>query len=232
MVRSNNRPWLSGRRKQEAAPNTQPPPQTGPKGPSSHKPKRPSASSPALFQLARVLFGFRVCQEEHTTGSRTSHDESVVGKRPLMLIAPNWLGVSEAAIKRAQTMAGSRYIGFVADMYGDGRISAGPPEAAELANALRADVKERRLRISAAMHRSKQHLLFGQAFSSPNGASSAVHRVALNRCPVRPQRRSVSSSRPARGLLSAACGRSTADRRIALDHWGTNSAAAAHHPVA
>jgi len=79
------------------------------------------------------------------------HDDRVAGKRPLMLIAPNWLGVSDAAIKRAQMMTGSRYIGFVTDMYGDGKISAGPPEAAELANALRADTKERRLRISAAM---------------------------------------------------------------------------------
>ena len=54
------------------------------------------------------------------------HDDRVAGKRPLMLIAPNWLGVSDAAIKRAQMMTGSRYIGFVTDMYGDGKISAGP----------------------------------------------------------------------------------------------------------
>jgi dienelactone hydrolase len=79
------------------------------------------------------------------------HDDRIGDKRPLMLIAPNWLGVNEAVIKRTQAMTGSRYIGFVADMYGDGKNSAGPPEAAELANALRADVKERRLRISAAM---------------------------------------------------------------------------------
>lgn len=79
------------------------------------------------------------------------HDDRVGDKRPLMLVAPNWLGVGEDAIKRTQAMTGSRYIGFVADMYGDGKISAGPPEAAELADGLRGDVKERRLRISAAM---------------------------------------------------------------------------------
>ena len=60
--------------------------------------------------------------------------------------------------------------------------------------------------------------------------SSAGHRIALNRRPLRPQRRSVSSSRPARGLLSAARGRSTADPRITLTTRGTNSAAAARHP--
>src|SRR6516165_6117007 len=48
------------------------------------------------------------------------HDDRIGDKRPLMLIAPNWLGVNEAVIKRTQAMTGSRYIGFVADMYGDG----------------------------------------------------------------------------------------------------------------
>jgi dienelactone hydrolase len=79
------------------------------------------------------------------------YDESVVIKRPLLLMAPNWLGATEEAINRTQVMAGSRFIGFVADMYGDGRVSAGPPEAAQLADALRADPSERRLRIGAAL---------------------------------------------------------------------------------
>jgi dienelactone hydrolase len=79
------------------------------------------------------------------------YDEKVSGKRPLMLMAPNWLGVGEEAIARTQKMCGDRYIGFVADMFGEGKVSAGPPEAAELADALRADPKERRLRIRAAL---------------------------------------------------------------------------------
>ena len=66
-------------------------------------------------------------------------------------MAPNWLGVSDDAIKRAATMAGSKYVAFVADMYGGGKIPAGPPEAGPLANALRADAPERRRRIAAAL---------------------------------------------------------------------------------
>ncbi len=79
------------------------------------------------------------------------YDETKKGKRPLMLVAPNWLGVSADAITRTQTMVASRYIGFVADMYGNGKVSEGPPEAAALADALRADPHERRLRIQAAL---------------------------------------------------------------------------------
>jgi dienelactone hydrolase len=79
------------------------------------------------------------------------YDDSVSGPRPLLLVAPNWLGVTEESIKRAATMAGSRYVTFVADMYGGGKIAGGPPEAGPLADALRQDAPERRRRIGAAL---------------------------------------------------------------------------------
>jgi len=79
------------------------------------------------------------------------YDERAGGRRPLLLLAPNWLGVSDDAIKRTAAMAGNKYVAFVADMYGGGKIAAGPPEAAPLANALRADAPERRRRIGAAL---------------------------------------------------------------------------------
>jgi dienelactone hydrolase len=79
------------------------------------------------------------------------YDERVSGRRPLLLVAPNWLGVTDDAVKRAATMAGGKYVAFVADMFGGGKIANGPPEAAPLANALRADAPERRRRIVAAL---------------------------------------------------------------------------------
>ena len=79
------------------------------------------------------------------------YDDRAAGTRPLMLMAPNWLGVTEDAINRTQMMVRDRYIGFVADMYGDGRVSLGPPDAAALADELRAAPHERRSRMSAAL---------------------------------------------------------------------------------
>jgi dienelactone hydrolase len=102
-------------------------------------------------------------------------DERASGKRPLMLMAPNWLGVTEDAIKRTQMMAGSRYVAFVADMYGDGKVSAGPPEAAELANSLRADPKERRLRIGAALSALVEQ-------SEKRGVGDASRKTAVGFC--------------------------------------------------
>jgi dienelactone hydrolase len=93
---------------------------------------------------------------QYQAGNVTGHgalvwDEKVGGKRPLLLVMPNWLGVTDIAIKRAAKMAGDKYIAFVADMYGNGRTSAGPPESGELMMAVRADRVEGRKRVKAAL---------------------------------------------------------------------------------
>ena len=75
-------------------------------------------------------------------------NEKVSGKRPLLLVMPNWLGVTDIAIKRAAKMAGDKYVAFVGDMYGDGKTSAGPPESGELMMAVRADRVEGRTRVN------------------------------------------------------------------------------------
>ena len=54
-------------------------------------------------------------------------NDRINGRRPLLLVMPNWLGVTETAIRRAEKVAGDKYIAFVADMYGGGRTSSGPP---------------------------------------------------------------------------------------------------------
>jgi len=79
------------------------------------------------------------------------YDEEVGGKRPLLLMAPNWFGVTEIAIRRAARMAGNKCIAFVADMYGDGKTADTPPKATELMQEVRADPVEARKRIVAAL---------------------------------------------------------------------------------
>jgi dienelactone hydrolase len=78
-------------------------------------------------------------------------NEKVSGKRPLLLVMPNWLGVTEPAIKRAQKMAGDKYVALVADMYGEGKTCSGPPTSQEWMMAVRADRVEGRKRVNAAL---------------------------------------------------------------------------------
>jgi dienelactone hydrolase len=78
------------------------------------------------------------------------YDDSVSAKRPAMLMAPNWMGMTDKAIERAKLVAGDRYVVFVADMYGVGTRPADFGECAALANPLRENAVEQRARIRAA----------------------------------------------------------------------------------
>jgi len=78
------------------------------------------------------------------------YDDKVSGKRPAVLMAPNWMGMTDTAIERGKLVAGARYVVFVADMYGQGTRPADFGEAAALANPLREDAVEQRKRIRAA----------------------------------------------------------------------------------
>jgi dienelactone hydrolase len=78
-------------------------------------------------------------------------NEKIGGKRPLLLVMTNWLGVTDNAIKRAQKMAGDKYVAFVGCMYGEGKTCEGPPTSAEWMMAVRADRVEGRKRANAAL---------------------------------------------------------------------------------
>lgn len=78
-------------------------------------------------------------------------NDKVTTKRPLLLVMPNWLGVTDTIIKRAEKMAGDKYIALVADMYGEGKTADGPPESQDLMMAVRSDRVEGRKRVNAAL---------------------------------------------------------------------------------
>ncbi|MGA2892322.1 MAG: dienelactone hydrolase family protein [Xanthobacteraceae bacterium] len=92
---------------------------------------------------------------KYTMGALTAegalvYDDTVSGKRPAVLMAPNWMGMTDQAIERAKLVAGGRYVVFVADMYGAGTRPADFGECAALANPLRENAVEQRARIRAA----------------------------------------------------------------------------------
>jgi len=79
------------------------------------------------------------------------YDDKVTRPRPAVLMAPNWMGMTDKAVERGSLIAGDKYVVLVADMYGEGRRPKDFGEAAALANPLRADAPEARKRIGAAL---------------------------------------------------------------------------------
>jgi dienelactone hydrolase len=79
------------------------------------------------------------------------YEEKISGRRPAVLMAPNWMGMTDKAIERGKLIARDRYVVLVADMYGAGTRPADFGEAAQLANPLRANAAEARARMRAAL---------------------------------------------------------------------------------
>ena len=84
------------------------------------------------------------------------YDDSVSGKRPGVLVVPEWWGLNDYPRMRAKMLAQLGYVAMAVDIYGDGKVTADPKQAGAWADALEAgDRAELRTRIAAALARLK-----------------------------------------------------------------------------
>ncbi len=67
------------------------------------------------------------------------YDDGVKTPRPGLVLVPNWLGINAANLKQAEQVAGTSYILFVADMYGE---AARPKNQQEAGKAVGLDEKK------------------------------------------------------------------------------------------
>jgi dienelactone hydrolase len=93
---------------------------------------------------------------------RLIYDTASKKLRPGLVMAPNWLGPTDAAFKQAQEIAGKDYVIFVADMYSTAVRPKNSDEAGAASKALYGDPAAMRARINKALE-----LLKAQAGKSP-----------------------------------------------------------------
>ena len=82
---------------------------------------------------------------------RLIYDDASAKLRPGLLMAPNWLGPTEAAFKQAQEIAGKDYVIFVADMYTTAVRPKNGDEAGAASKALYGDPAAMRARVNKAL---------------------------------------------------------------------------------
>src|SRR4051794_31503045 len=89
-----------------------------------------------------------------------AYDDAATGKRPGVLVAPEWMGLNDYARTRARQLAELGFVAFAMDPYGNGKNAADPTEAAQMAGALKKDTKELRGRATAALEtlRKNEHV--------------------------------------------------------------------------
>src|SRR5690349_4247635 len=81
-----------------------------------------------------------------------AYNAGVTGKRPGVLVVPEWWGLNDYAKGRAKQLAELGYVALVADIYGNGQTTEDPKEAGKWAGALKGgDRNELRARVTAAL---------------------------------------------------------------------------------
>ncbi|MBK7864942.1 MAG: dienelactone hydrolase family protein, partial [Archangiaceae bacterium] len=78
------------------------------------------------------------------------YDDSVKTARPGVVLVPNWLGINPANLEQAKRVAGSKYVVFVADLYGKSVRPKSAEEAGKASGAVKGDPALMRARVNAA----------------------------------------------------------------------------------
>jgi dienelactone hydrolase len=78
---------------------------------------------------------------EYTVGGATyegvlAYDDAVEGRRPGVLVCPEWWGRNQYAEARARMLAESGCVAFAIDVYGKGKVTTDPKQAQEWSSAL------------------------------------------------------------------------------------------------
>jgi dienelactone hydrolase len=110
-----------------------------------------------------------------TFASELIWDETNTDKRPILLVAPNWFGVTPEWRGRTRALAGERYCAFLVDTYGEGKRPQGHKEAAAAAVAQRTNPVEWRNRMAAALEHATRE-------AEKRGIADTSKRAAIGFC--------------------------------------------------
>ena len=111
----------------------------------------------ALFGLSAAAFAKPVAEPVSWSHGGTDFDGYLVyddaedDRLPGLVMVPNWMGVTDAAIEKAKQIAGDDYVVLLVDMYGRGVRPANTDEAGKAAGAVYADREALRGRINTAL---------------------------------------------------------------------------------
>jgi len=86
-----------------------------------------------------------------TAKSYYAYDESIDGKRPAILVVPEWWGLNDYVKNRVKQLAELGYVALAVDMYGDGKVGDDPTSASALAMPFYKDSALLKSRMDAAI---------------------------------------------------------------------------------
>jgi dienelactone hydrolase len=83
------------------------------------------------------------------------YDTNKEGKRPAVLVVPEWWGLVDYPKMRARKLAELGYIAMAVDIYGNGKVADNPGDAGKLSGSFDRDLKMTKNRFDAALAKLK-----------------------------------------------------------------------------
>lgn len=86
-----------------------------------------------------------------------AYDSAASGKRPIVLVVPEWWGLTEYPKMRARQLAELGYFAMAVDIYGEGKTAGNPDDALKMATPFYKNPQEAFARINAALAKAKSY---------------------------------------------------------------------------
>jgi dienelactone hydrolase len=86
-----------------------------------------------------------------------AYDDIIKGKRPAILVVPEWWGLNDYTRMRARKLAELGYIAMATDLFGDGKVAANPSEAQNFTAPFYKDPTLVKALLDAALQKLKEY---------------------------------------------------------------------------
>ena len=80
-----------------------------------------------------------------------AYNDSIKGKRPAILVIPEWWGLNDYPRMRARMLAQLGYVAMAVDVYGDGKVADNPDSAKAYSGPFYTDPEKAKIRIDSAI---------------------------------------------------------------------------------
>jgi dienelactone hydrolase len=112
-------------------------------------------TTPALAAIKEEPVTYK--DGETTMKGFVVYDTAKQGKRPGIVIVPEWWGITKHMHNEARAFAGQGYTAFIADMYGEGKTADNPKDAGALSGAVMKNPQMMEARFDAARAQLAKH---------------------------------------------------------------------------
>jgi len=128
----------------------------------NNEPKQDASATTSATPMADSTAAMKEETITFTADSASLHafvvyNDSVKGKRPAVLVIPEWWGLNDYPKMRARELARLGYVAMAVDIYGDGKIADNPDSAQALATPFYKHPDKAKARIDAAIAKIRSY---------------------------------------------------------------------------